>query len=452
MRRASLEASHLQAGDPDRRFRVRGLRWWIALLLMGVTVVNYLDRSCLSVAAPVLKKDLSIDELHFSRIVMAFQLTYLMMQPISGRIIDWLDLRAGLALSILWWSAAQMLSAVAGGWGAFAAFRAVLGMGEAGNFPAASKAVSQWFRPRERTIATGVLNVGAGVGALIAPPIVVFLMSRYGWPAAFVATGAAGIVWVTVWLLFYRPPEEHRWLSKAELSYIREGATELLVDEPLPGESVWKAVLTQRNFWALALARFLSEPAWQFFTYWIPLYLVTERHLEQAGIARVAGVPFIAGDLGCILGGLFSPLFVWLGASVMTARKLAATACALLMVLAGFIGTAPSVGWAIAFFCVGAFAHQAMSSTLLTLPADLFPKRMVATANGLSGTVGGLGGLLFTMVVGIVVPKVGYGPLFVAIAFFDLVGSALLWGVLREQRREGALSSDALATPGSPGR
>lgn len=440
MRRASREASRLHATDAARRFHVRGLRWWIALLLMGVTVVNYLDRSCLSVAAPTLKSDLAIDELHFSRVVMAFQLTYLMMQPISGRIIDWLDLRAGLALSIVGWSAAQMLTSLAGGWGAFAAFRALLGIGESGNFPAASKAVSQWFRPRERTLATGILNVGAGIGAVLAPPIVVFLISRYGWPAAFVATGAMGIAWVALWLLLYRAPEQHPWLSMAELSYIKEGAVELTVEEPRPDEGTWSAVLRQKNFWALALARFLSEPAWQFFTYWIPLYLATERHLTQTKLAHFAGIPFVAGDLGCIVGGLFSPFFVWFGATVMTARKLSASACALLMVFAGFIGTAPSVGWAIAFFCVGAFAHQAMSSTLLTLPADLFPKRMVATANGLSGTVGGLGGMLFTMAVGIVVPKTGYRPLFVAIGLFDLAGAALLWGVLREPGPKDAAS------------
>lgn len=424
----------LQTTDASRRFHVRGLRWWIAVLLMGVTIVNYLDRSCLSVAAPALKKDLAINETDFSHIVIAFQITYLMMQPISGRILDWLEIRAGLAISIVWWSAAQILTALAGGWGAFAAFRAVLGIGEAANFPAAAKAVSQWFRPRERTIATGILNVGAGIGALIAPPLVVFLILRSGWRTAFVVTGAVGFVWVGAWLALYRSPEAHPWLSKAELSYIREGADELVVDPVRPEEGVWKAVLGQKNFWGLALARFLSEPAWQFFTYFIPLYLAEERHLQLREIAYFAWVPFLAGDLGSIVGGLISPFFVWLGASVMTARKLAATTCAILMMFAVFIGRAPTAFWAVAFFSVGAFAHQAMSATLLTLPADLFPKRMVATANGLSGTIGLLGGVLFTFIVGIVVVKIGYAPLFVAIAFFDLVGSSFLWGLLREPR------------------
>lgn len=429
----SSPASETAPVDPVHGFHVRGLRWWIAVLLMGMTIVNYLDRTCLSVAAPTLKTQLRIDERDFANIVIAFQFAYLVMQPISGRIIDWLNIRRGLSVSIVWWSLAQMLTGLAVGWRSFAALRALLGVGEAGNFPGAAKAVSQWFRPRERTIATGILNVGAGLGALIAPPFVVYLILGYGWQAAFVATGAVGIVWVGVWLLLYRSPEEHPWMSPAELAYIKEGQDEIVVDEPVePG--VWKIVLAKKHFWALAIARFLSEPAWQFFTYWIPLYLVTQRHLNLKQIAYFAWVPFLAGDIGCLFGGFLSPFFVARGASVMTARKLSATVCAVIMVGAIFIGSAPTAEWAVVFFCVGAFAHQAMSSTLLTLPADLFPRRAVATANGLSGTVGGLGGMIFTKIVGVVAVKIGYAPLFVAIALFDLVGSAALWALLRQPR------------------
>jgi ACS family hexuronate transporter-like MFS transporter len=176
----------------------------------------------------------------------------------------------------------------------------------------------------------------------------------------------------------------------------------------------------------------LSEPAWQFFTYWIPLYLAVERGLKLGEIAYFAWVPFLAADLGCLFGGALSPFFVKLGSSVMTARKLSASTCAVLMVFAVWIGKAPTPAWAVAFFCVGAFAHQAMSSTLLTLPADLFPKSAVATANGLSGMIGGIGGMIFTLIVGIVAKRVGYAPLLVAIAFLDLVGSTFLWGLVRE--------------------
>jgi len=419
-----------------RGFHAKGLRWWIAVLLMGMTVVNYLDRTCLSVVAPTLKHDLAITEIDFSHIVIAFQVTYLVMQPFSGRIVDWLNIRAGLALSIAWWSLAQVFTALAGGWQAFAVFRALLGMGEAANFPAAAKTVSQWFRPEERTVAIGIVNMGAGIGGIIAPILVAYLILHYGWQSAFVVTGAAGIAWMAVWLGVYRAPERHPWMSPAELALIQEGQEDSTAEGHRPGHGVWRTVLAQRNFWAIAGARFLSEPAWQFFTYWIPLYLATERHLNLKQIGYFAWLPFLAGDAGSLFGGLLSPFFIRLRCSVMTARKASASVCAVLMVFAIFIGRAPTAEWAIVFFCIGAFAHQAMSSTLLTLPADLFPKTMVATANGLSGTAGGLGGMFFTMAVGIVALRVGYAPLFVAIAFFDLAGSALLWGLLREPVRQ----------------
>jgi ACS family hexuronate transporter-like MFS transporter len=418
------------------RFHVRGLRWWIAVLLMGVTVVNYLDRACLSVAAPKLKSDLAMNEVDFSHVVVAFQITYAVMQPMSGRLIDWLNVRVGLALSILWWSVAQALAAWAGGWRTIAVFRGLLGVGEAGVFPGAAKVVALWFRPRERTIATGILNMGAGAGAAIAPPLVVYLILHYSWRAAFVVTGAIGMVWVAIWTLAYRSPEEHPWMSPAELAYVKEGQEgELVVKDEPAQKGVWRLVLSRRAFWALAIARFFSEPAWQFFTYWIPLYLVTERHMNLKQIGYFAWLPFVAGDVGCLFGGLLSPFFIRLKCSVLVARKLSATVCALIMVFAVFIGRAPTPAWAIVFFCIAAFAHQAMSSTLLTLPADLFPKRSVATANGLSGSAAQLGGILFTMAVGIVAMKIGYGPLFTAIAFFDIIGVAVLWGLLQEPAR-----------------
>lgn len=408
------------------------MRWWIVILLTGITTINYLDRQVLSVVGPVLREDLDIKEIQFSRIAMAFQLAYLIMMPISGRIIDWLKLRLGFTLSIISWSIAQMATAFATGWKSFAVYRALLGMTEAGNFPGAAKTVSQWFSPKERTLATGIINMGAGFGAIIATPLVVYILTVSNWKTAFVVTGAFGFVWLGLWLFFYRDPEKHPFISKAELAVINEGQRELLVEERKSGEGVWKIVLYQRNFWAIGIARFFSEPAWQFFTYWIPLYLYTERHMDLKQIGYFAWLPWLAADLGSVFGGALSPFFIGkLKMSVMTARKCSAATAALIMVFAIFIGRAPSPGWAIFFFCVGAFAHQAMSSTLMTLPADLFPKSTVATANGLSGTTAVLGGMFFTAVVGYVAETIGYGPIFIIIAFLDIIGVTFLWWLLR---------------------
>lgn len=415
-----------------RKFEMKNVRWWIVILLTGITTINYLDRQVLSVVGPVLREDLDIKEIQFSRIAMAFQLAYLIMMPISGRIIDWLKLRLGFTLSIISWSIAQMATAFATGWKSFAVYRALLGMTEAGNFPGAAKTVSQWFSPKERTLATGIINMGAGFGAIIATPLVVYILTVSNWKTAFVVTGAFGFVWLGLWLFFYRDPEKHPFISKAELAVINEGQRELLVEERKSGEGVWKIVLYQRNFWAIGIARFFSEPAWQFFTYWIPLYLYTERHMDLKQIGYFAWLPWLAADLGSVFGGALSPFFIGkLKMSVMTARKCSAATAALIMVFAIFIGRAPSPGWAIFFFCVGAFAHQAMSSTLMTLPADLFPKSTVATANGLSGTTAVLGGMFFTAVVGYVAETIGYGPIFIIIAFLDIIGVTFLWWLLR---------------------
>ncbi len=416
-------------------FKIKGLRWWIAILLMGITTINYLDRLTLAVAAPTLKVDLSINEVDYSRIVMAFQVAYLIMMPLVGRIIDWLGLRLGFTLSIITWSAVQMLTSVATGWRSFAAFRALLGITEAGNFPGGIKAVAQWFRPKERTLATGVFNMGAGLGAIIAPPLVAFLILTYNWKIAFVVTGAFSLFWAILWVLLYRAPDKHPWLSKKELSYITEGEQELATVEEPKGKGVWKIILPQKNFWALGIARFFSEPAWQLFSYWIPLYLATDRGMNLKQIGYFAWLPFLAADLGSMFGGFLSPFFInQMRMPVMTARKCSATVSAFLMVFVLFISKASSAEWAIFFFCIGTFAHQSMSATLMTLPADLFPKSTVATANGLSGTTAVLGGMIFTAIIGYVAKNIGYGPLFTVIAFLDIIGVAFLWSLLREPK------------------
>lgn len=412
-------------------FKVRGLRWYIAGLLALVTTVNYIDRTSLSVAGPTLKEQLHINEKQFAYIIICFQLCYMTMQPISGRILDWLNIRKGFSLAVIWWSIAKMLHGLAYSAISLGIFRGLLGVGEAANFPGVAKTAAEWFPPKERTMATGIANIGSGTGALIATPLIAWMMIKWGWRTAFAVSGAIGFVWVVLWLWLYRRPEEHPWITTEEREYIRRGKLELLVEDTANEKGIWKLILKQKNFWAIAIARFLSEPAWQFFSYWIPMYLVAQRGMNLREIAIFGWIPFLAADLGSFVGGTLSPFFQKCGAKVLTARKLAVTVAALMMPFALLIASAPSGLWAVFWFCFGAFGHNCMTATLLTLPADLFPSRTVATANGFSGFFGYMGGMLFTLMVGLMVGSLGYGPVFVTIAFLDIFGAFFIWTMIK---------------------
>jgi ACS family hexuronate transporter-like MFS transporter len=417
---------------------MKGLRWWIVGLLGLATVINYLDRASLATAAIGFKQDFGIGDQEYSWIVLGFQLSYMVMQPVAGVFMDWVGTRLGFLISVAWWSVASMLHGLATGWPSMAACRALLGVGEAGNFPGAAKTVREWFPPRERTVATGLYNSGASVGMLVATPIVAAIMLWWSWRMAFVMTGAVGFLWVILWAIFYRPLARHPWMTRSEREHIEAGQKDLAVPEPPPDRSRWRIVLAQRNFWGIALARFFSEPAWQFFVFFIPLYLKDARGWDLKEVAYFAWLSFVGADLGCLIGGFLPPLFQKLGLSLLTARKASATVAGLIMVAAVFVAGAPTEFWAIFFISMAAFAHQAMSSTLLTLPADLFPKRTVATAFGLAGTVGYAGGMIFVAIVGYVSAHFGYAPLFTAIAFLDLIGAALVWILIRAPKVETA--------------
>ncbi len=413
--------------------KIRGLRWYIALMLMLVTTINYLDRTSLSIAGPVLKDKLQIDAQHFAYIIMCFQFSYGLMQPIMGRIMDWLGIKRGFSLAAIWWSIANMLHAFARTPFSFGAFRALLGVGEAGNFPGVAKTISEWFPAKERTIAFGIANVGSGTGSLIATPFVAWIIYKYGWQEAFVITGAVGFIWVVLWLLFYKSPSKHKCITQEELDYIAQGQKELQAEEQT-NKNVWKLVLGQRNFWGIAFSRILSEPAWQFFSYWIPMYFATQRGMDLKQIGLFLWVPFLAADIGSFVGGFISPFYHKIGFSILTSRKLAMTTAAVMMPVSILIIQAPSAYWAIFWFCIATFGHQCISAVLLVLPVDLFPKSTVATANGLSGTCGHFSGMCFTFCVGWLVMHIGYSPVFVTIALLDLIGAAVLWTVVREPK------------------
>jgi ACS family hexuronate transporter-like MFS transporter len=424
---------------------IKGLRWWIVALIMLGTIFNYLARSSLSVAAPTLTEKLHMTTQQYSYVVGAFQAAYTVMQPIAGLILDWVGLKIGFALFAIGWAVANMLHGLATGWESLAVFRGLLGATEAAIFPAGMKTISQWFPAKERSVATGWLNTGTSVGAMLAPPLVVFCILTFSWQAAFVVTGAIAFIWVALWLLFYREPGKHPNLSPEERDYILQGQEQNKRD--IAARPSWRHIMRDRRFWGIGIPRLLAEPAWQTFSFWIPLYLVSVRHLNLKEIAAFAWLPFLAADLGCVVGGYLAPFFMrHFQVSLITSRKLVVATGALLMVGPACIGLAASPYTAIALFCVGAFAHQAISGALFTLATDVFGQHEVATATGLAGMLGWMGGLAFSLVVGALASTIGYNPLFVCLLIFDLVGAVIVWKIVQGAEGEAA----GVATAGAP--
>jgi ACS family hexuronate transporter-like MFS transporter len=420
--------------------KIPGLRWWIIGLICLGTIINYLARNSLAVLAPELEKRLQFTDQQYSYIVLAFQLGYTVMQSVCGFILDFLGLQLGFALFALVWSLFNVLHSLAGGWGSLAFFRGLLGLSEAAAIPAGIKAISEWFPAKERSVAVGYFNAGTSLGALLAPPLVVWVLVQYSWQMAFVVTGSLGFIWAALWWFFYRSPSKHRWLGEKERAYIIKGQEpdKVVTAEERKAPSVRK-ILSSSRFWGIALPRFLAEPAWQTFNFWIPLYLAKERHMDLKEIAIFAWLPFLAADLGGIFGGYLSPLLMkFFGIKLIDSRIAGIVLGAILMIGPGSIGLAASPYLAIALFCIGGFAHQMISALLNTLSADVFDAHEVATANGFTGTASWTGGLLFTLVVGALVSTIGYGPLFACLAVFDLVGAVIVIMLLRGSRAQTA--------------
>ena len=408
-----------------------GTRWWIISLVTIGTVLNYLARSSLSVAAPTLKGEFAMTTQQYSWVVASFQAAYTVMQPVAGYLLDLMGLRLGFAVFAIGWSVANCCHAFAAGWPSLAVFRGMLGLTEAAAIPAGLKTVAEWFPPHERTVATGWFNIGSSLGAMIAPPIVVTCIAIWGWQSAFVVTGAVGIVWAAIWYVFYRSPADHPRLSATERAHIEAGRDAAVQGRP-DGPTNWRALLRTRDFWAIAIPRFLADPAWQTFSFFIPLYLVEAKGLDLKSVAAFAWLPFLAADAGSLLGGYYAPFVMRrFNVSLLTSRTIVVTTGALLMVGPACIGLTVSPAAAIALFCIGGFAHQMLSGALMTLAADLFDPRIVATAGGMAGSAAWIGGLSFSLLIGALADTIGYNPLFAALAIFDFIGAAVLWTLLR---------------------
>jgi ACS family hexuronate transporter-like MFS transporter len=395
----------------EQRPRVPRLRWVICALLLFASTNNYIDRQTISVLKPHLQSVLHWSESDYGWIVFAFELAYAGMMIVFGKVIDWLGTRLGFAISVVWWSIASMAHALAGSAFSFGVARFFLGAGEAGNFPASIKSVAEWFPEKERALATGIFNAGTNIGAVLAPPIVVWLTLQWSWRAAFVFTGSLGFIWLIFWLLIYRPPREHPWITPAELNYIERGS----VAESGPGASrlPWRALLGYRQAWGFIIAKFMTDPIWWFYVFWLPSYLAQGRGFTLKEIGYFAWIPFLAADLGSVLGGWLSGFLIGHGWSVNAGRKTAMLVCALCMPSGIAAVFAPNAWWALALISVSTSAHQGWSANLFTLASDVFPKQDVASVVGLGGAGGAVGGMIIAPLAGYILQYLhSYVPLF----------------------------------------
>jgi ACS family hexuronate transporter-like MFS transporter len=406
----------------------------ITLIMLGA-ILNYLTRSTLAVAAPTLLSDLHITAHEYAWITAAFQAT-IMLQPLCGYVLDVIGLKRGFALFALAWSLISMAHGLARSWQAFAFLRGLLGLAEGSANPAGMKATAEWFPARERGLASGVYNIGASVGSMLAPPLVVWAILTYNWQSAFVITGGLGFVWLALWLWLYQSPARHKALSDEERAYIAAGQEAHLQDDGRRPSIV--SIAGRRNFWGIAVPRLLADPTWGTLTFWVPLYLSQARGFDLKQIALFAWLPFLAADAGCLFGGALVMALQKRGLRLVDARRATFTLGALLMTGMAFVGHVESPYVAIALISLGGFAHQTLSVTVITMASDLFRRSEVATVAGMAGTFGNAGVLIFSLLIGGLVAQVGYAPFFVGLAALDLLGAVVLWTVVREPERAAA--------------
>lgn len=384
------------------------------------TVINYLDRQTLSVAAPVLREEFHMSNVAYSRVVFAFMLAYTIMNGVSGPLLDRLGTRLGYALCMAWWSAAAILHALATGPWSLGLYRFLLGMGEAGNWPGGVKVVAEWFPVRERALASGIFNSGSAVGAIVAPPLVAWIVLEWGWPQAFVLVGISGFLWLLVWWLVYHTPAEVQ----------REMAG--------PRISAWRLFRT-RFVWSFTLSKVFLDPVWYFYIFWFPEYLKRARQFDMASIGKYGWIPFLVAGLGNLLGGWFSAALLRRGVSLTVARKTAVTFFAALMCSAIPAVLVADVRWSIALVSIAMVGYTGCSANMLAFPSDVFPKNAVGSVYGLASMGSGFGGMVFTLLTGWVIDHYSYVPVFLGFGITPLVCAGIIWGLLGPIRPGSAL-------------
>jgi ACS family hexuronate transporter-like MFS transporter len=387
--------------------RVGRYRWVIVGLLFAATVINYIDRQMIGVLKPTLMGDLGWSEADFAGVIFFFQLAYAIGYIGFGRIVDVIGARVGYAVAFVIWQLAHIAHGGAFSVTQFALARFGLGIGEAGNFPAGIKAVTEWFPAKERAFAIGLFNAGANVGAIVTPLLVPVLVVAYGWRMAFVITGVAAFAWLFAWWAMYRRPREHARVSEAELAWIEQDPADPV--EPMR----WRRLVALRETWAYALGKFFIDPIWWFFLFWLPGYLGDRYGLDLLSFGPPLVAIYLISDLGSIAGGWLSSRLIRAGHSVNFARKITMLLCAFAVLPVCFAQSIDNLWLAVLVIGIATAAHQAFSANLYTLPSDVFPRAAVGSVIGIGGTLGAVGGMLMSLYAGAVLERIGsYAPLF----------------------------------------
>lgn len=395
--------------------KIKGLRWWVVGLLFAAAVLNYIDRQTLSALAPTIQKDLGMTDGDYANIVNIFLVAYTIAYIISGRVIDKIGTRSGTLLFVVWWSVANMLTAAARGITSLGTYRFMLGLGEAGIWPAASKAVSEWFPAKQRAFAIGLYTMGATIGATVAPYIVIplatynytehlpavanWLGQGTGWRLAFIITGAVGLLWIMPWLLIYTKPQKSKFITKEELAFIEDDNSEP-EDKVVTAEKSWswKQVLTFKGTWLLLLARLITDPVWYFFQFWFPKYLSSERQLSQNDLT-ITWVIYAAAGVGSLLGGWYSGQLIKKGKLPVNSRMYVMLACACIMPLAPIISMVTNINISLVFSCIVVLVSLAWLINISSLIVDIVPSHSLGTVFSIVAAGSTIGGIMMNMVV-----------------------------------------------------
>jgi ACS family hexuronate transporter-like MFS transporter len=395
------------------------MRWRIALLISVAIAISYLDRQTLPVAIKAIERDIPVSNQQFSLLQTAFLITYGLMYAGGGRLMDLLGTRRGFFLIMIFWSLACAGHALAANFAILAFCRLLLGAGEGGGFPAATRAVAEWFSVRERSTAMGIINAGTAAGMIIAPPLIAFVLSFVSWRWIFVLAAAAGLLWTFWWRQEYFPPEQHPALTDDER---QRALVEHTVNATAETRIPWLQLFRFRETWGVVLAKFLTDAGWYFYLFWLPKYLYDARGFDVKAVGTFAWIPPVAAGIGCLCGGGASSWLLHRGVSVNRARKMVLGVSAFMMPFVLFVPAVP-VNWAIALFSLAYFSHQWWSTLVMILPTDLFPKSVVGAVAGLVGCAGAFGGVVFGQAVGYLLDHgFGWGIVFAVAGSFHILG------------------------------